>query len=61
MLNTFNFTVGNYILKTNNNNVSSVTIAIFSTFVKHSSFVSYCSVYYFIILYSNFERNYFVS
>ena len=33
------FTVGNYILKTNNNNVSSVTIAILSTFVKHDSFI----------------------
>ena len=54
------FTIGNYILKTNNNNVSSVTIAIFSTFVKHSSFLSECNAYYFIILYSIFERNYFV-
>ena len=54
------FTVGNYILKTNNNNVSFVTVAIFSTFVKHNSFISYCNTYYFIILYSNFERNYFV-
>ena len=53
-------TVGNYILKTNNNTVSSVTIAIFSTFVKHNYFISYCNAYYFIILYSNFERNYFV-
>ena len=54
------FTVGNYILKTNNNNVSSVTIAIFSSFVKHDSFISYCNAYYFIILYSNFEIDYFV-
>ena len=54
------FTVGNYILKTINNNVSSVTIAIFSTFVKHDSFISYCNSYFFIILYSNFERNFFV-
>ena len=61
MLNTFNFTVGNYILKTNNNNVPSVTIAIFSTFVKHDSFISCCNAYFFIILYSNFERNYFVN
>ena len=45
------FTVSNYILKTNNN-VSSVTIAIFSTFAKHDSFISYCNTYYFIILYS---------
>ena len=51
------FTVGNYILKTNNHNVSSVTIAIFSTFVKHDSFMSYCYTFYFIISYSNFERN----
>ena len=58
MLNTFNFTVGNYILKTNNNNVSSVTIAIFSSFIKHDPIISYCNAYYFIILYSNFERNY---
>ena len=54
------FTVGNYILKTNNNNVSSVTIAIFSTFVKHDSFISYCNAYIFKKLNSNFERNYFV-
>ena len=54
------FTVGNYILKTNNNNGSSVTIATVSTFVKHDSFISYCNAYYFIILYSNFERNNFV-
>ena len=51
MLNTFNFPVGNYILKTNNNYVSSVTIAIFSTFVKHDSFKSYRYAYYFILLY----------
>ena len=37
------FTVGNYILKTNNYNVSSVTIAIFSNSVKHDSFISYCN------------------
>ena len=60
MLNTFIFTVRNYILKTNNNNVSSVTIAIFSTFVRHDSFILYCNAYHFIILYSNFEKNYFV-
>ena len=60
MLNTFIFTVGNYMLKTNNNTVSSVTIAIFSTFVKQDFFISYCNAYYFIILYSNFERIYFV-
>ena len=35
MLNAFNF----YILKTNNNNVSSVFIAIFSSFVKYDSFI----------------------
>ena len=58
MLNTFDFTVGNYILKTNNNNVSSVAIGIFSTFAKHE--ISYCNAYLLIILYSNFERNYFV-
>ena len=60
MLNKFIFTVGSYILKTNNNIVSSVTIAIFSPFVKHDYFISYCNVYHFIILYSNSERNYFV-
>ena len=60
MLNTFNFHSWNLLLKTNNNNVSSVTIAIFSSFVKHDSFISYCNAYYYIILYSNFERNYFV-
>ena len=43
------FTIGNSILKTNKNNVSSVTIAIFSTFVKHSSF--YHSVMLIILLY----------
>ena len=53
------FTVGNYILKTNYNTVSSDTIAIFSTFVKHNSFISYCNAYYFIILYSNFEEKKF--
>ena len=61
LLNAFNFTVGNYILKANNNSVSSVTIEIFCTFVKHDSFISYCSAYFFfIMLYSNFERSYFV-
>ena len=60
MLNTFNFHGWNLILKTNNNNISSVTIAIFSTFAKHDSFISYCNSYYYIKLYSNFERNYFV-
>ena len=60
MLNTFNFYFWHYILKTKNNNVSSVTIATFSTFVKHDSFISYCNGYFFIILYGNFKRNYFV-
>ena len=58
MLNTFNFHCWQLHLKTNNNNVSSVTIAIFSSFIKHDSFISYYNAY--IILYSNFERNYFV-
>ena len=54
------FTVGNYILKTNNNNVLSVTIAIYSTFVKLDSLYHIVMLIFFIILYSNFERNYFV-
>ena len=54
ILNTFNFHCwqlhfGN---KKNNNNVSSVTIAIFSTFVKHNSFIVYCNAYYFLIYYT---------
>ena len=54
MLNTFNFTVANYILKTNNNYVSSVTIAIFSTFVKHDSLISYCNAYLFYYIIQQF-------
>ena len=45
MLNTFNFHYWQLHLKANNYNVSSVTIAIFSTFVKHDSFISYCNAY----------------
>ena len=52
------FTVGKYISKTNNSNVSSVTIAIFSTFDKLDSFISYCNAYYFIKLYSNLKENF---
>ena len=50
------FTVGNNILKTNNNNVSSVTIAIFSTFDKHDSFISYCNAY-FLLYYAAILKN----
>ena len=50
MLNTFNFHCWQFNLKTNNNNVSSVTNAVFTVFVKHDSFISYCNAYYFIIL-----------
>ena len=57
MLNTFN--VYNYILETNNNTVSSVTIAIFSTFVKHDYFISYCNAYY-LLYYTAILRYYFV-
>ena len=47
MLNTFNFYCWQlHFEKKNNNNVSSVTIAIFSTFVKHDSFISYCNAYF---------------
>ena len=60
MLNTSNVHCWQLHLETNNNNVSSIIIAIFSTFVKHSSFISYCNAHYFIILNSNFEKNYFV-
>ena len=60
MLNTFNFCWRQLHLKTNNNKVSSVTVAIFSSFVKHDSFISYCNTYSFIISFSNFEGNYFV-
>ena len=60
MLNTFSFHCLQLHFENNNNNVSSVTVAIFSTFVKHDSFISYYNAYYFIILYSNFERNYFI-
>ena len=60
MLNTFNFHCWQLHLKTNNINGSSVTIAIFSSFVKLDSFISYCNAYYFIKLYSNFEISYFV-
>ena len=56
MLNAFDFHCWQLHLETNNNNVSSVTIAIFSTFVKHDSFISYYHAYYFMILYSNFEK-----
>ena len=47
----FIFTVGNYILKANNNYVSSVTVAIFSTVVKHDSFI-YHIVMLIILLYT---------
>ena len=60
MLNTFNFHCRLLHFENVNNNVSSVIIAISSTFVKHDSFISYLYAYYFIIFYSNFERNYFV-
>ena len=46
------FTVGNCILKTNNSNVSFVTIAIFSTFFEYDSFISYCNAYFFILYYT---------
>ena len=52
MLNTFNFYWGNYILKTNNSYVSSVTIATFSTFIKHDSFISYCNGNFFLLYYT---------
>ena len=41
-------------------NVSPVTIEIFYSFVVHDFMISYCNAYYLIILYSNFERNYFI-
>ena len=40
-------------------NVSPVTV-IFNSFVVHDFIISYCNAYNLIILYSNFERNYFV-
>ena len=54
MLNSLNFHCWQLHFENNNNNVSSATIAIFSSFVKQDSFMSYCNAYYFMILYRYF-------
>ena len=49
MLNAFNFYCWQLHFENKNNNVSYVTIAIFSTFVKHDSFIAYCNAYFFLL------------
>ena len=58
MLNTLIFTVDSYILKKYQCIPRPVTIAIVYSLGEHDFILSYCKML--IILYSNFERNYFI-
>ena len=55
MLNAFNFHCYHF-----GKNNTPVTIEIFYSLVEHEFMITYLNTYHLIILYNNFERNYFV-